>query len=264
MEVNPNSPQSNGSSVAPNALGNVQRPGEYLRQVRITQKLELEAVASELNIPLKTLTALEQDDYKSLPEATFIKGYYRTYAKYLKVDATNIIQRFDDIYANDTGLLPNHALNNSPIKIMGKLPGSNRDRNRKWIKRGLIALAVLVVIGAIVAAIQGMTSGSDNEDAVTSDVASEVQVLDMNGGNATVSGDQLTLTFSSPTSVHIVDSTGKVLATGRQASTLNLNGETPFQIRLDDATVVSLSLNNENISLSPYTVNGKADFRLSR
>ncbi|WP_180130747.1 MULTISPECIES: RodZ domain-containing protein [unclassified Acinetobacter] len=264
MEVNPNSPQSNGSSVAPNALGNVQRPGEYLRQVRITQKLELEAVASELNIPLKTLTALEQDDYKSLPEATFIKGYYRTYAKYLKVDATNIIQRFDDIYANDTGLLPNHALNNSPIKIMGKLPGSNRDRNRKWIKRGLIALAVLLVIGAIVAAIQGMTSGSDNEDAVTSEVASEVQVLDMNGGNATVSGDQLTLTFSSPTSVHIVDSTGKVLATGRQASTLNLNGETPFQIRLDDATAVSLSLNNENISLSPYTVNGKADFRLSR
>ncbi|WP_180144201.1 RodZ domain-containing protein [Acinetobacter sp. YH12052] len=264
MEVNPNSPQSNGSSVAPNALGNVQRPGEYLRQVRITQKLELEAVASELNIPLKTLTALEQDDYKSLPEATFIKGYYRTYAKYLKVDATNIIQRFDDIYANDTGLLPNHALNNSPIKIMGKLPGSNRDRNRKWIKRGLIALAVLVVIGAIVAAIQGMTSGSDNEDAVTSDVASEVQVLDMNGGNAAVSGDQLTLTFSSPTSLHIVDSTGKVLATGRQASTLNLNGETPFQIRLDDATAVSLSLNNENISLSPYTVNGKADFRLSR
>ena len=264
MEVNPNSPQSNGSSVAPNALGNVQRPGEYLRQVRITQKLELEAVASELNIPLKTLTALEQDDYKSLPEATFIKGYYRTYAKYIKVDATNIIQRFDDIYANDTGLLPNHALNNSPIKIMGKLPGSNRDRNRKWIKRGLIALAVLVVIGAIVAAIQGMTSGSDNEDAVTSDIASEVQVLDMNGGNAAVSGDQLTLTFSSPTSVHIVDSTGKVLATGRQASTLNLNGETPFQIRLDDATAVSLSLNNENISLSPYTVNGKADFRLSR
>ena len=263
MEVNPNSPQSNGSSVAPNALGNVQRPGEYLRQVRITQKLELDAVSSELNIPIKTLTALEQDDYKSLPEATFIKGYYRTYAKYLKVDATNIIQRFDDIYANDTGLLPNHALNNSPIKIMGKLPGSNRDRNRKWLKRGLIALAVLVVIGLIVAAVQGMSSDSSNEDAVAQDASSEVQVLNMDGGSA-VSGDQLTLTFNRPTSVHIVDSTGKVLATGRQASTLNLNGETPFQIRLDDATAVSLSLNNESISLSPYTVSGKAEFRLSR
>ena len=64
--------------------------------------------------------------------------------------------------------------------------------------------------------------------------------------------------------MHIVDATGKVLATGRQASTLNLQGEAPFQIRLDDATAVSLSLNNESISLSPYTVNGKAEFRLSR
>jgi hypothetical protein len=84
----------------------------------------------------------------------------------------------------------------------------------------------------------------------------------MNGA-AAVSGDQLSLNFSSPTSVHIVDATGKVLATGRQASALNLNGEAPFQIRLDDADAVSLSLNNESISLSPYTVNGKADFRLS-
>ncbi len=262
MEVNPNSPQSSSSSVTPNALGNVQRPGEYLRQVRITQKLNLEDVAQELNIPVKTLTALEQDDYNSLPEATFIKGYYRTYAKFLKVDATNIIQRFDEIYANDTGLLPNHALNNSPIKIMGKLPGSNRDRNRKWLKRALITLAVLIVAGLFVMAVQNMSDSKDADESAA--VSSEVQVLSVDGNASVVSGDQLDLTFNRPTSVHIVDSTGKVLATGRQATTLSLNGESPFQIRLDDAEAVALSLNSENISLSPYTVNGKADFRLSR
>ncbi|APX61961.1 helix-turn-helix domain-containing protein [Acinetobacter schindleri] len=261
MEVNPNSP-SNNSSVAPNALGNVQRPGEYLRQIRINQKLELEDVESELNIPVKTLTALEQDDYKALPEATFIKGYYRTYAKFLGVDASNIIQRFDEIYANDTGLLPNHALNNSPIKIMGKLPGSNRDRNRKWLKRGLIALVALAVLGALVAMIQNWSESSSN-NAEVADTSSDVEILNLDAG-AAMSGDQLKLDFSRPTSVHIVDAGGNVLATGRQASTLELNGEAPFQIRLDDATAVSLSLNNESIALSPYTVNGKADFRLSR
>lgn len=133
MEVNPNS-DSNNSSVAPNALGNVQRPGEYLRKIRINQQRELEDIAKELNIPVKTLNALEKDDYKSLPEATFIKGYYRTYAKYLGVDASSLIQRFDEIYANDTGMVATHALKDSPIKIMGKLPGSKRDRNRKWLK----------------------------------------------------------------------------------------------------------------------------------
>ena len=262
MEVNPNSQQSNGSSVVPNALGNVQRPGEYLRQIRIAQKRELNDAAKDLNIPLKTLTALEQDDYKALPEATFIKGYYRTYAKYLKADASSIIQRFDEIYQNDTGLLPNHALNNSPIKIMGKLSGSNSDRNKKWLKRLVIAGVILVILAVATMAIQNWSaSKSDGRDVAPAE--SDVEVLNLDN-SAAVSGDQLELEFSQPTSVHIVDSTGKVLATGRQSATVKLNGETPFQIRLDDASAVTLTLNNEKIALSPYTVNGKADFRLSR
>jgi cytoskeletal protein RodZ len=265
MEVNPNSQQPTGLNTASSALGNVQRPGEYLRQIRLNLKKDLAEVASELKIPVKTLTALEQDDYTSLPEATFIKGYYRVYAKFLNTDATAIIQRFDDIYENETGLLPNHALNNSPIKFMGKLPGSNRDRNRKWLKRLAILIAAIVVIWGLVVAIQNFTSSSDDveEKSVEASEQSDVQVLTMNNSTAT-SGDQLVLKFSRPTSIHIVDSTNKVLATGRQASDLTLNGETPFQIRLDDASAVSLSLNNEDIALSSYTVNGKAEFRLSR
>ena len=263
MEVNPNSQQPTGSNAVQNSLGNVQRPGEYLRQVRVSQIRDINDVAADLKMPFKTLQALEQDDYKSLPEATFIKGYYRAYAKYLKVDATNIIQRFDDIYQNDTGLLPNHALNNSPIKIMGKLPGSNSDRNKKWLKRSLIAIIAIAVIWGLVMVAQNWSSSKPDDADVKSQQESEVEVLNLNNASA-VSGDQMVLNFSHPTSVNIVDSTGKVLASGRQSSTLTLNGASPFQIRLDDATAVSLTLNNEQISLSPYTVNGRADFRLSR
>ena len=87
MEVNPNSQQPTGSNVAPKALGDVQRPGEYLRQIRISLARDIEDVAAELRIPQKSIEALEQDQYTLLPEATFIKGYYRSYAKYLNVDA---------------------------------------------------------------------------------------------------------------------------------------------------------------------------------
>lgn len=265
MEVNPNSQQPTGSSALPNNLGNIQRPGEYLRQIRISQARELKVVAADLNMPLKTLEALEQDDYKVLPQATFIKGYYRSYAKYLKVDATALIHRFDEIYENDTGLVSNHALNNSPIKFMGKLPGSHSDRNRKWLKRIIVILVILVVIFLVFTLLQKWMSKDAGEQQNPQNNAVEVLTLD-NGNEPNqqaVSGDVMVVSFSHPTSVHIVDSTGKVLATGRQASTLNLNGESPFEIRLDDATAVTLSLNNESISLSPYTVNGKAQFRLS-
>ncbi|EXB25313.1 helix-turn-helix domain protein [Acinetobacter baumannii 1437282] len=265
MEINPNSHQPTGSTSPSSALGNIQRPGEYLRQIRIAQKKEIEEIANVLNMPVKTLTALEQDDYKSLPEATFIKGYYRAYAKHLNADASAIIQRFDEIYVNDTGLKASHALNNSPIKIMGKLSGSKSVRNRKWLKRIAIVAAGAVLAWLAVVAVQNWTSSHKDDADVPKIKNSEVEILPM-GGNTTAatSGDQLVLNFSRPTSVHIVDATSKVLATGRQASTLNLSGQSPFQIRLDDATAVSLVLNQEQISLSPYTVNGKAEFRLSR
>src|SRR5690606_13879530 len=139
--------------------------------------------------------------------------------------------------------LPNHALNNSPIKIMGKLPGSNRDRNRKWLKRGVIGLVIILIIAAIVGIAQNWSSSADVTEE-TEVETSNVEVINMDG-DAAVSGNQLKLEFNRPTSVHIVDSTGKVLATGRQSSALSLNGEAPFQIRLDDATAVSLTLNNE-------------------
>ncbi|ENU31028.1 hypothetical protein F991_01117 [Acinetobacter sp. CIP-A165] len=263
MEINPNSHQPTGSNSPSSTLGNIQRPGEYLRQIRIAQKKELEEIAREMNMPVKTLTALEKDDYTSLPEATFIKGYYRAYAKYLNADASAIIHRFDEIYVNDTGLKASHALNNSPIKIMGKLSGSNSVRNRQWLKR----IAILVIVGLLgwlaVTAVQNWSSSSKDDIDVPKITNSNIEILPM-ANAVTTSGDQLVLNFSRPTSVHIVDSTAKVLATGRQASTLTLTGESPFQIRLDDATAVSLSLNQEQISLRPYTVNGKAEFRLSR
>jgi cytoskeletal protein RodZ len=261
MEVNPNSQQSTGTSATPNTLGNVQRPGEYLRHIRLAQKRELADVSKALNMPIKTLEALESDDYKSLPEATFIKGYYRIYAKYLNVDASAIIQRFDEIYANDTGLLPNHALKDSPIKIMGKLPGSNSDRNKKWLKRIVIAIVVIFVLWLVVLGLQKWAA--KKQPVAAANPQSNTQVISVDQNTATT-GDQLNLKFSQPTSVNIVDSTGKVLATGRQAADLSLKGVSPFQVRLDNASAVTLTLNNESIPLSPYTVNGQADFRLSR
>ncbi len=257
MEVNPNQ-KSTGVDTATNALGNIQRPGEYLRQIRLSKKIELGDVAKALHIAEKVLQAMEKDDYSTLPEATFIKGYYRNYAKYLNVDATPLIQRFDEIYVNDTGLPPQHALDQSPIKMMGKLPGSNHDRNKKWLKRIGIAAVIIIVLTIIVMSLQNSSkTPSDNEV----EAGSEVQVLAVNGANTV--GDQLKLEFTRPTSVQISDAKGNVLASGRQAATLELTGEAPFQIRLDDASAVSLSLNNENVALSRYTVNGKAEFRLT-
>ena len=269
MEINSNQQPSSGTG----NLSNAQRPGEYLRQLRSIQKRELSEVARELNMPERQLIALESDDYKSLPEPAFIKGYFRAYAKLLGADASHLIRRFDDIYTSDTGLPTNHALENSPLKALGRLQRGRRER-LGWLKWVVGALVIIAIIWLLYAGIKAWRNSKPEQPAEP--VAAEVTPVETTSAPAVLpvpasipaaaasSEDRLSLSFSHPVTVSIHDATGKNLASGRQAQPLTLTGQSPFSIRLDDAAAVSLSFNQEQISLSPYTVNGKAEFRLSR
>lgn len=256
MEVNSNS--------APNdSLGGL-KPGAYLSQLRSKQKKSVADVAKELNILESKLEALERDDFTSLPEAPFIKGYYRSYAKFLGIDATPVIKRFDEIYSQDSGRRINHTLNDSPVQSMGKLASSGRRSVNNWLKKLIIfviALAVLFVLWGLASQWLGK-----KKQAEAANAQGQVTVLPMSQGQNAQrqSGDVLKLEFNRPTSVKITDSTGKVLAQGRQAEGLKLEGQAPFSIRIDDVKAVKLSLNNEEIALSRYAnKSGVADFRLS-
>lgn len=264
MEINSKSSSGNGKPEV--SLSHVQRPGEYLRQIRVSQKKELAEVAAALKFPEKQLIALETDDYNALPEAPFIKGYYRSYAKYLGVDVSPVIQRFDDLYSNETGLSPNHTLKDSPIKLMGRLSRSGKP-NRKWFKRFIIFIIIVILLWLIVWYIGSRKVAKDiNENEVIT-AESNNPALTVNQNQPTTgvsSGDTLQLEFSHPTSVMITDATGKTLAQGRQSDPITLQGQAPFSIRLDDANAVKLKLNNETISLNSYTkASGIADFKIS-
>ncbi len=268
MEINSN--QQPSSSTASGGFTNAQRPGEYLRQIRLSQKRELSDISRELNIPERHLIALEADDYKILPEPAFIKGFLRSYAKFLGTDADKLIYRFDEIYTSDTGLPTNHALDNSPLKALGRLQRGRKPR-LGWLKWIFIALIVLAIVWALVAGGRALFAGKstqDNNDTVNNAELSQAKkdapvVLALPAATAS-SEDKLNLSFSRPVEISVKDATGKSLASGRQSQSITLQGESPFSIRLEDASAVTLSFNQEKISLAPYTVNGRAEFRLSR
>ena len=265
MEIDTNTPKNTSST--PSSIGSAQRPGEYLRQIRMSQGKELSDVAQELKISEKQLIALEKDDYQSLPQAPFIKGYYRAYAKFLNADATALIQRFDEIYSTDTGLTSSHTLKDSPIKSMGRLTRGKRRGSNTWLKRIVLLILIIVIVWALWSVLSNWMSKNNQTQPVDNANGIEVIEFDTAGvgtGVASSRGDQLVLDFNRPTSVMIQDATGNTLAQGRQSESLTLSGQAPFSIRIDDAEAVQLKLNNEQIGLSSYTnASGSADFRLS-
>lgn len=68
--------------------------GVQLHEARERQGLMLEAVARSLRIPTKTLRALEEGDFASLPADVYMRGFLRQYAEALGLDAVPFLRAF--------------------------------------------------------------------------------------------------------------------------------------------------------------------------
>ena len=60
--------------------------GEYLRQARLARQVSLEEMSWATKIKMDFLQALELCDIDCLPEDIFVKGYIKSYAKYLEMN----------------------------------------------------------------------------------------------------------------------------------------------------------------------------------
>lgn len=60
--------------------------GDLLRTAREKAHFTLEDLAQDTHIKIEYLRALEENDFDSLPAATFIKAYIRNYARVFKLD----------------------------------------------------------------------------------------------------------------------------------------------------------------------------------
>ena len=69
-------------------------PGERLRRAREEKGLSQEEACKHLRLSTSYMRALEQDDYERLPEAPFIKGYLRNYARFLGLPAEELARQF--------------------------------------------------------------------------------------------------------------------------------------------------------------------------
>jgi cytoskeleton protein RodZ len=68
--------------------------GEFLREERIKQGLDLEAIAEGTRISPKNLRAMEENDFTALPAEVFTRGFYTLYARHLALDPGEIMTMY--------------------------------------------------------------------------------------------------------------------------------------------------------------------------
>lgn len=68
--------------------------GQYLRESRESLNISLESAAHALNIRGKYLLALESGDMKDMPGKAYIRGYIRTYARFLNLNEAEVLEAY--------------------------------------------------------------------------------------------------------------------------------------------------------------------------
>lgn len=79
----------------------IEKPGAQLAFIREKKGYTPEYVAGKLHLRKRIVELLEADVYDQLPQAVFVKGYIRAYAKFLGVDADPLITLFNNSFVEE-------------------------------------------------------------------------------------------------------------------------------------------------------------------
>lgn len=70
--------------------------GELLKAERIKQDLKIADIAFALKISSKVVQSLEEGESESLPAKTFVRGFVKSYAEYLRLDSAIVLKQFQE------------------------------------------------------------------------------------------------------------------------------------------------------------------------
>ena len=118
--------------------------GDALRQERMRQGLSLADVAGISKISPHTLEALEEGDMSTMPHHVYLKGFVKTYASILKIDARKLGEQVDEAFAELGMDIP------EPSPLMSQPYITPDTRPRPSGGRLLLSLLLLAAVGLAV------------------------------------------------------------------------------------------------------------------
>lgn len=136
--------QQNENTPAPAGNADTAAPvsaGALLREARERLGLTIADAAAQTKLAPRQIEALEADDYQHLPEMAFVRGFVRSYAKVLQIDAQPLLAALPQAHV---------AAQVSPASVEVPFPDARSPQlqNLIWLGAALF-LSVVVVAFAV-------------------------------------------------------------------------------------------------------------------
>jgi cytoskeleton protein RodZ len=70
--------------------------GKTLKALREGKNITLNDIASKMRLDVRFISAIEEDNFDSLPDPIYVRGYIRSYSKLLGADADALVRTFEE------------------------------------------------------------------------------------------------------------------------------------------------------------------------
>lgn len=267
-------------AVAPSSVS----VGRQLRQAREAAQLSRHEVAQALKFSPRQIEALEADDYGALPGATIVRGFVRSYARLLRLDAAPLLRQLEAV-------MPSMPAEVRPPENMGI---ANQPRGVREFSPLVTVAIVLLIAAAMLAAWHFFGASTTRPAATTAGAALPKQALESpqaqplvpvpaeNPAAAPASAPienvmppqaveqadpampVLRFSFAARSWVEVTDANGQQLHSGENpgGTQLTLTGKPPFDVVVGNAGKVTLTYGEKRVDLAPYTRAEVARFTL--
>jgi cytoskeleton protein RodZ len=237
--------------------------GDTLHEARNRKGLSLRDVEDATKIRSRYLQALENDDFEVIPGPAFVKGFLRTYALYLGLDADQLVNEYRTRYEH-----PAEA--QRVLTARPQLPTQTRAVKRRRPGTFLVGFIALAAIVALAWVGWGNRTGGQAEmnpgpSTTTSAVVSATTAPGTAAGTGTstslapegqtvamvlsVSKDRCFLTVREDTA------TGKTLFSGTLDASQKLayEGQVRYWLNVGEPSVLMLTINGTRVTVpEPY------------
>ena len=273
-------------------------PGALLKAAKNQANFSSDQVASRLNLTVELIESLERDEYKESISPAFYRGYLRSYAQLVSIDADQLIEMYNNI-------IHQGSLSVAITPTFDTNLYTKKDRNYPYFKWFAILFGVIIIVFAgnyLWNKKFKNTDSSNTEINLSTDSASNQIDIPLSGlvldevsppqsNDLGVKSENLTsstpetsekasnqsnsvliteaavlqMDFNGDCWVKVVDATGEVLAIGikRTGKIMSLEGLAPFTVILGNAGVVTMSYNQQPINLSSFPAGNRIELQIS-
>jgi len=264
--------------------------GEILSESRIKAGLSESDVADKLNLNTEIIVAIENDQFEAGLSPAFYRGYIRSYACLLQLDADDLVGNYNKNTHSDS--FSSHITPTFDHNLSSQMA-----LKKSFLKSKIIIITALAAIAIItyLLVIKSSTNPPADEpkiesktletDAATGDNAIPLNVEENDAKTTSMTNkdqrnnkdekinkeqlvqkpdksqsvikdnkQKLAMTFSGECWVKVIDAAGNELAYGikKAGKSMLLYGIAPFQVVLGDPSVVQMSLDGQEVELSGY------------